>query len=149
MDKTIKCVTCSEQLTTHNTIHVFAANFCSKCFAEFSQFFVKEVDAINNKFVIGKLFGFTSDRIKAGLDRARQQGKKLGKPRKVTKEMAEKIISLRADGLSLRAIAKELNIGGTTVYDENKRTSTKLVLNVLNDQNKYLQQTKENLCQSP
>jgi DNA invertase Pin-like site-specific DNA recombinase len=43
-----------------------------------------------------------------GLDRARRQGKKLGRPRTLVDR--EKVASLRAKGLSLRQIATELKV---------------------------------------
>ncbi len=56
-----------------------------------------------------------AERVKAGLRRAKENGKKLGRPR-VTVD-TEKIHSLRSKGLSLRAIAKETGVSRTTVSD--------------------------------
>jgi len=56
-----------------------------------------------------------AERVKAGLRRARENGKKLGRPR--VSVDAEKIHSLRSKGLSLRAIAKETGVSRTTVSD--------------------------------
>jgi len=56
-----------------------------------------------------------AERVKAGLRRARENGKKLGRPRASVD--TEKIHWLRAKGLSLRAIAKETGISRTTVSD--------------------------------
>ncbi len=56
-----------------------------------------------------------AERVKAGLRRAREKGKKLGRPRASVD--TEKIHGLRSKGLSLRAIAKETGISRTTVSD--------------------------------
>ncbi len=56
-----------------------------------------------------------AERVKAGLRRARENGKKLGRPRATVD--TEKIHRLRSKGLSLRAIAKETGVSRTTVSD--------------------------------
>ena len=56
-----------------------------------------------------------AERVKAGLRRARENGKKLGRPR--VSVDTEKIHWLRSKGLSLRAIAKETGVSRTTVSD--------------------------------
>jgi len=56
-----------------------------------------------------------AERVKAGLRRARENGKKLGRPKASVD--TEKIQKLRSKGLSLRAIAKETGISRTTVSD--------------------------------
>ncbi len=47
------------------------------------------------------------ERVHAGLRRARANGKTLGRPKTLTPEQAARIRSLRADGMSFRAIAKK------------------------------------------
>jgi len=54
-----------------------------------------------------------AERVKAGLRRARENGKKLGRPKASVD--TEKIHWLRSKGLSLRAIAKETGVSRTTV----------------------------------
>jgi len=56
-----------------------------------------------------------AERVKAGLRRARENGKKLGRPKAFVD--TEKIRRMRSKGLSLRAIAKETGISRTTVSD--------------------------------
>jgi len=56
-----------------------------------------------------------AERVKAGLRRARENGKKLGRPRVAVN--VEKIQRLRSQGLSLRAIAKKIGVSRTTVSD--------------------------------
>ncbi len=56
-----------------------------------------------------------AERVKAGLRRAKENGKKLGGP-KASVDI-EKIHWLRSKGLSLRAIAKETGVSRTTVAD--------------------------------
>jgi DNA invertase Pin-like site-specific DNA recombinase len=54
------------------------------------------------------------ERVKAGLRNARAKGKRLGRPRKTVE--AGRITALRAQGLSLRAIASELGVGLATLH---------------------------------
>jgi DNA invertase Pin-like site-specific DNA recombinase len=54
------------------------------------------------------------DRVKSGLRNARAKGKTLGRPRKIVD--AGRITALRAQGLSLRAMASELGIGLATLH---------------------------------
>ncbi len=56
-----------------------------------------------------------AERVKAGLRRARKNGKKLGRP-KVKVDGAE-IQRLRSQGMSLRAIARETGISHATASD--------------------------------
>jgi len=56
-----------------------------------------------------------AERVKAGLRKAVENGKKLGRPKACVD--AEKIHRLRSKGLSLRAIAKETGVSRTTVSD--------------------------------
>jgi len=56
-----------------------------------------------------------AERVKAGLRRAKENGKKLGRPKASID--VERIQMLRSTGLSLRAIAKKVNISRTTVAD--------------------------------
>jgi DNA invertase Pin-like site-specific DNA recombinase len=54
------------------------------------------------------------ERVKAGLRNARAKGKRLGRPRRVVD--ASRIATLRASGVSWRAIAQELGVGIATLY---------------------------------
>jgi len=54
-----------------------------------------------------------AERVKAGLRRAKENGKKLGRPKASVD--TEKIRRLRSEGLSLRAISQEIGISRTTV----------------------------------
>jgi DNA invertase Pin-like site-specific DNA recombinase len=56
-----------------------------------------------------------AERVKAGLRKAVENGKKLGRPR-VEINMKE-VFSLRQKGVSIRQIAQELNVPKSTVYD--------------------------------
>jgi len=56
-----------------------------------------------------------AERVKAGLRRAVEQGKRLGRP-KVSVD-AERVCQLRSEGMSLRAIAKATGISRTTVSE--------------------------------
>jgi DNA invertase Pin-like site-specific DNA recombinase len=54
------------------------------------------------------------ERVKAGLKRARAEGKVLGRPR-VSAAVEAKVVALRKQGRGMRAIARELSIGNCTV----------------------------------
>lgn len=54
------------------------------------------------------------DRIKAGLRRAKAQGKSLGRPR-IDKTVEEQILAHRARGCGIKRIAKDLKVGVGTV----------------------------------
>ena len=54
-----------------------------------------------------------AERVKAGLRRAKQNGKKLGRPRGTVD--VEEVQRLRSEGLSLRKIGKQLGVSRTTV----------------------------------
>jgi DNA invertase Pin-like site-specific DNA recombinase len=54
------------------------------------------------------------ERVKAGLKRARAEGKVLGRPR-VGAGVEAKVLALRSHGKGMRAIARELGIGNCTV----------------------------------
>lgn len=55
-----------------------------------------------------------SERVRAGLDRARRRGKKIGRPRVIVDRA--RIGRLRAEGLSWASIAAQLGVGEGTVY---------------------------------
>ncbi len=54
------------------------------------------------------------ERVKAGLKRAKAEGRKLGRPR-VDGKVTAKVLALRRGGKGLRKIARELGIGNATV----------------------------------
>jgi DNA invertase Pin-like site-specific DNA recombinase len=54
------------------------------------------------------------ERVKAGLKRAKAEGKVLGRPR-VRAAVEAKVVALRKQGRGMRAIARELGIGNCTV----------------------------------
>jgi DNA invertase Pin-like site-specific DNA recombinase len=55
-----------------------------------------------------------SERVKAGLDRARAQGKQLGRPKALRAHTA-RVLALSKRGMSMRAIAKETGVSAMTV----------------------------------
>lgn len=59
--------------------------------------------------------GILSERVKAGMARARKQGKRLGRPRAVNGEWARVQPLIRAGTLSQRAAARELGVGRSTI----------------------------------
>jgi DNA invertase Pin-like site-specific DNA recombinase len=54
------------------------------------------------------------ERVQAGLQRARAQGKQLGRPR-VTEQREEQIRALRAGGMGIRKVAREVGVGVSVV----------------------------------
>ncbi len=54
------------------------------------------------------------ERVKAGLARARAQGKKLGRPR-VSASIERKVRTHRTKGMGIKAIARKLGVGTGTV----------------------------------
>jgi putative DNA-invertase from lambdoid prophage Rac len=57
------------------------------------------------------------ERVMMGLDRARRQGKRLGRPRILLDK--EKVVDLRANGLTLREIAMRLGVSKNKVARTN------------------------------
>ena len=55
-------------------------------------------------------------RIMNGLNRAREQGKKLGRKTKVNESLITAVRLLREKEMSIKNISKQLNIGVGTVY---------------------------------
>ena len=55
-----------------------------------------------------------SERVKAGLARAKSNGKQLGRP-KVSTDQEASILKLRSRGMGMLAIGKELGVGTSTV----------------------------------
>ncbi len=59
--------------------------------------------------------GLRRERIMAGLERAKAEGKKLGRPSRINEAVVTSVRLLREKGLSIHNIAKQLRIGvGTT-----------------------------------
>ena len=63
------------------------------------------------------------ERIMMGLERAKRQGKRLGRPR--TNVDRDTVAELKAEGLSLRAIARQTGISRTTVMELLRKPSEK------------------------
>jgi len=56
------------------------------------------------------------ERIMSGLNRAREQGKKLGRKTKINESLITAVRLLREKGMSIKNISKELKIGIGTIY---------------------------------
>jgi len=56
------------------------------------------------------------ERVKAGLERARRNGTRLGRPTNLNDSVRAAIIELRARDMSIRRIAAQLRVGTGTVY---------------------------------
>jgi DNA invertase Pin-like site-specific DNA recombinase len=59
-----------------------------------------------------------SQRVVAGLERARRNGKRLGRPRRAFR--SDLVDKMRAQGVAWRAIADELGVGVATLYRQQK-----------------------------
>jgi len=60
--------------------------------------------------------GMISERVKAGQDRAKSQGKHIGRPSNLNDGLIHSIKYMREQGLGIRKISKELKVGVSTVY---------------------------------
>ena len=56
------------------------------------------------------------ERVRAGIERARRNGVKLGRPSNLTDGVQSAVVALRAKNVSIRQIASQLKIGTGTVY---------------------------------
>jgi DNA invertase Pin-like site-specific DNA recombinase len=68
------------------------------------------------------------ERVKSGLQYARQKGIKLGRPLRMNKTFIEWVAELRSEGLSIRQIAKRLNASSALVH----KTITKNQMEICN-----------------
>lgn len=65
-----------------------------------------------------------SQRVKAGMARAKAQGKQISRP-PLAKDLQQKIVDLKKEGLSMNKISKVLGIAYGTVYNYLGKNSTK------------------------
>ena len=56
------------------------------------------------------------ERVRAGLDRAKRSGVKLGRPSNLSASVRNSILELRAQRTPIRKIASQLNVGTGTIY---------------------------------
>ena len=56
------------------------------------------------------------ERVIAGQDRAREQGKKIGRPTNLNEGLVTTIKYMRNEGRGIGAIAKDLKVGVGTIY---------------------------------
>ena len=57
-----------------------------------------------------------SERVKLGLQRVKNSGKKLGRRSVVSDDLTRQILDLHNEGLGLKAITERVNVGRTSVY---------------------------------
>jgi DNA invertase Pin-like site-specific DNA recombinase len=57
-----------------------------------------------------------AERTRAGIERARKQGKKIGRPSNMNDGLKESIKYMRSQGLGIRRIATDLKVGVSSVY---------------------------------
>ena len=55
------------------------------------------------------------ERVKSGLQRAKAQGKRLGRPRKDDPALVAEIARLRAEGMGINRVARTLGVGSSYV----------------------------------
>lgn len=60
--------------------------------------------------------GMISQRVRIGQERARAQGKHIGRPTNLNEGLVQSIKYMRGQGLGIRKIANELNVGVSTIY---------------------------------
>ena len=60
--------------------------------------------------------GMISDRVKCGQERAKSQGKHIGRPSNLNDGLIHSIKYMREQGVGIRKIAKDLKVGVSTVY---------------------------------
>ena len=60
--------------------------------------------------------GMIKERTQAGMERARKQGKQIGRPSNINEGLIQSIKYMRDKGLGIRRIASELSVGVGTVY---------------------------------
>ena len=60
--------------------------------------------------------GMIKERTQAGMERARKQGKQIGRPSNINEGLIQSIKYMRDKGLGIRKIASELSVGVGTVY---------------------------------
>lgn len=85
---------------------------------------IKDVASVPNSKWALTSWGLESDaakQAKAGLDRARARGVRMGAPLKLTSEDEERLVRLRADGVKITDLAKQFDISVPTVHRILKR----------------------------
>ena len=60
--------------------------------------------------------GMISERVKAGQDRAKSQGKHIGRPSNLNDGLIHSIKYMRGQGVGIRKISSDLKVGVSTVY---------------------------------
>ena len=60
--------------------------------------------------------GMISERVKAGQERAKSQGKHIGRPSNLNQGLVHSIKYMREQGIGIRKIASDLKVGVSTVY---------------------------------
>ena len=60
--------------------------------------------------------GMIKERTQAGMERARKQGKQIGRPSNINEGLIQSIKYMKDKGLGIRKIASELSVGVGTVY---------------------------------
>ena len=64
------------------------------------------------------------ERARAGLERARRNGTKIGRPSHVNDGLRAAIVALHQRGVSVRGIARQLRVGNATIYSAIEAATT-------------------------
>jgi len=65
------------------------------------------------------------ERVLAGLDRARRQGKKIGRPKRLVRLDEDRALRLVGEGRSVRAVARQLGVPVSTAQRALRRARTR------------------------
>lgn len=60
--------------------------------------------------------GIIRERTRAGMERARREGKQIGRPSNLNEGLKNSIKYMRSQGMGIRKIATDLKVGVSTVY---------------------------------
>lgn len=109
---------------------------CGVRFISYTQGIDTDQSSITGKLMMNVLAAFAefesdmiSERVSAGMARAREKGKEIGRPKRIFD--IEKVLELRREGMSVAKIAEELEVGKRTierrlsVYEETHKDKDK------------------------
>ena len=57
-----------------------------------------------------------SSRVKLGLQRAKEEGKKLGRPSRLNEGLIHSIKYMKSQGVGIRKMSRDLGVGVSTIY---------------------------------
>jgi len=97
-------------------IQSLPAPLCAECVEEFRSWLDKRMPLMAAEFGVHVLSArLKHQSIRDGLERARREGKRIGRPAKHSEELKNKAFNLREQGMSYRRISDFLGLAGGTV----------------------------------